>query len=39
VAHVLPTNRKMLQVFRDLGFAERARFEDGVVRVEVALPG
>jgi RimJ/RimL family protein N-acetyltransferase len=39
VAHVLPTNRRMLQVFRDLGFAERARFEDGVIRVDVELPG
>jgi RimJ/RimL family protein N-acetyltransferase len=39
VAHVLPNNHRMLQVFRDLGFAERARFEDGVVRVEIALPG
>jgi hypothetical protein len=29
----------MLQVFHDLGFAERARFEDGVVRVEIELPG
>jgi RimJ/RimL family protein N-acetyltransferase len=38
VAHVLPTNRRMLQVFHDLGFAERARFQDGVVRVEVELP-
>jgi RimJ/RimL family protein N-acetyltransferase len=38
VAHVLPANRRMLQVFHDLGFAERARFEDGVVRVEVELP-
>ncbi len=40
VAHVLPTNRRMLQVFADLGFEERAAFEDGVVRVELALaPG
>jgi RimJ/RimL family protein N-acetyltransferase len=38
VAHVLPTNRRMLQVFHDLGFSERARFQDGVVRVEVELP-
>jgi hypothetical protein len=27
----------MLQVFRDLGFAERARFVDGIVRVELDL--
>jgi RimJ/RimL family protein N-acetyltransferase len=39
VAHVMPTNQRMLQVFRDLGFAEHARFEDGVVRVRVELPG
>lgn len=39
VAHVLPSNQRMLQVFRDLGFAEHARFEDGVVRVRVELPG
>jgi RimJ/RimL family protein N-acetyltransferase len=38
VAHVLPSNQRMLQVFRDLGFAEHARFEDGVVRVRVELP-
>jgi RimJ/RimL family protein N-acetyltransferase len=38
VAHVLPTNQRMLQVFRDLGFAEHARFEDGVVRVSIDLP-
>jgi RimJ/RimL family protein N-acetyltransferase len=37
VAHVLPTNRRMLEVFRDLGFEERARFEDGLVRVEIEL--
>jgi RimJ/RimL family protein N-acetyltransferase len=39
VAHVLPSNQRMLQVFRDLGFAEHARFEDGVIRVRVELPG
>lgn len=38
VAHVLPANQKMLQVFRDLGFAEHAHYEDGTVRVRVALP-
>lgn len=37
VAHVLPTNRPMLRVFADLGFEERARFEDGIVRVELDL--
>jgi GNAT superfamily N-acetyltransferase len=37
VGHVLPTNRRMLDVFRDLGFAERAAFEEGVVRVELGL--
>lgn len=40
VAHVMPTNRRMLQVFADLGFEERAVFEDGAVRVELLLtPG
>ncbi len=39
VAHVLPANQRMLQVFRDLGFAEHARFEDGVIRVQIDLPG
>lgn len=38
VAHVLPTNQRMLHVFRDLGFTEHARFEDGVVRVRIELP-
>ncbi len=36
-AHVLPVNQRMLAVFRDLGFEEHARFEDGVVLVELAL--
>jgi RimJ/RimL family protein N-acetyltransferase len=39
VAHVLPTNQRMLEVFRELGFSEHARFEDGVVRVRIELPG
>jgi RimJ/RimL family protein N-acetyltransferase len=39
VAHVLPANQRMLQVFRDLGFAEHAHYEDGTVRVRVELPG
>jgi RimJ/RimL family protein N-acetyltransferase len=38
VAHVLPTNRRMLEVFRDLGFEEHARFDDGVIRVQIELP-
>lgn len=37
VAHVLPHNREMLAVFHDAGYAERARFEDGVARVDLAL--
>ncbi len=37
VAHVLPTNQRMLEVFRHLGFEEHARYEDGVVRVQVEL--
>ena len=36
-AEVLPVNQRMLEVFRDLGFEEHARFEDGVVRVEFSL--
>ena len=39
VAHVLPHNREMLAVFRDAGYEERARFEDGVVRVDLWLDG
>ncbi len=37
LAHVLPGNRRMLEVFHDLGFAERATFEDGVIRVALDL--
>ena len=37
LAYVLPSNRRMLEVFHDLGFAERATFEDGVVRVALDL--
>ena len=37
VGHVLPTNQRMLEVFRDLGFEEHARFEDGVIRVCIDL--
>jgi RimJ/RimL family protein N-acetyltransferase len=37
VAHVIPDNARMLRVLRDAGFARRARFEDGVVRVELRL--
>jgi RimJ/RimL family protein N-acetyltransferase len=36
-AHVLPGNRASLEVLRDLGFAERARFEDGAVRVTLEI--
>jgi RimJ/RimL family protein N-acetyltransferase len=39
IAHVIPTNRRMLRVFGDLGFEERAVFEDGAVRVELLLAG
>jgi RimJ/RimL family protein N-acetyltransferase len=38
VAHVLPTNQRMLQVFRELGFEEHTRFQDGVIRVAIELP-
>jgi RimJ/RimL family protein N-acetyltransferase len=37
LAHVLPGNRRMLEVFHDLGYAERATFEDGVIRVALDL--
>ena len=37
LAHVLPSNRRMLEVFHDLGFAEHATFEDGVIRVRLNL--
>jgi len=36
-ANVLPQNRRMLQLFRDSGLAERIRFEGGVVEVELTL--
>ena len=38
-AQVLPQNRRMLQLFRDVGLSERAHFEGGVVEVELALSG
>jgi len=37
VANVLPQNRRMLQLFREAGLAERTRFEGGVVEVELEL--
>ena len=37
VANVLPQNRRMLQLFREVGLAERTRFEGGVVEVELEL--
>lgn len=37
VADILPTNRKMIQVFADAGYTVDNRFEDGVVRVEFAI--
>jgi RimJ/RimL family protein N-acetyltransferase len=36
-ARVLPQNRKSLEVFRDLGLAERTRFEEGCVLVSLDL--
>ena len=38
-AHVLPQNRRMLELFRDVGLEKRAHFEGGVVEVELALSG
>ncbi len=34
---VLPENRRMLNLFRDLGLPERLRYEDGVEHVEMEL--
>jgi aminoglycoside phosphotransferase family enzyme/predicted kinase/GNAT superfamily N-acetyltransferase len=36
-AHVLPQNRRMLDLFHDVGLEKRAHFEGGVVEVELAL--
>lgn len=37
-ASVLPSNRKMLEVFAHSGLPETVRREDGVIEVELALP-
>jgi RimJ/RimL family protein N-acetyltransferase len=37
VATVLPQNRRMLQLFREVGLAERTRFDGGVVEVDLEL--
>ena len=37
IAIVLPENRKMLHLFRDLGLPERLRYEDGTDYVEIDL--
>jgi RimJ/RimL family protein N-acetyltransferase len=37
VASVLPQNRRMLELFRDVGLEKHARFEGGIVEVELAL--
>jgi acyl-CoA synthetase (NDP forming)/RimJ/RimL family protein N-acetyltransferase len=37
VAHVLPSNRRMLSVFRQAGFAVTSKFADGVVEVSLGL--
>lgn len=36
-ATVLPTNQRMLGVFRDAGFVRKSQFEDGVVSVELDI--
>lgn len=36
-AEVLPTNTRMLAVFRDAGYAIAQRLDDGVIHVELAL--
>jgi RimJ/RimL family protein N-acetyltransferase len=38
-AVVLPENRRMLHLLRDLGLPERLRYEDGVEYVEIELAG
>jgi RimJ/RimL family protein N-acetyltransferase len=37
VANVLPQNRRMLDLLRDAGLEKHARFEGGIVEVELAL--
>jgi L-amino acid N-acyltransferase YncA len=34
---VLPENRKMLHLFRDLGLPERSRYEEGTDYIEIDL--
>jgi acyl-CoA synthetase (NDP forming)/GNAT superfamily N-acetyltransferase len=36
-AQVLPTNRKMISVFQEVGFEVTSRFEDGVIEVTLGL--
>jgi len=36
-AQVLPTNRKMISVFQEVGFEVTSRFEDGVIEVSLGL--
>jgi L-amino acid N-acyltransferase YncA len=38
-AVVLPENKRMLHLLRDLGLPERLRYEDGVEYVEIELAG
>lgn len=37
VAQVLPQNRKMLSVFKQVGFEVHSSFEDGVIEVELGI--
>ena len=37
VANVLPQNRRMLKLFREVGLVERTRFDGGVVEVDLEL--
>ena len=37
VADILPSNRKMIQVFAEAGYTVDNRYEDGIVRVEFAI--
>ncbi|REE95433.1 GNAT family N-acetyltransferase [Thermomonospora umbrina] len=37
VAHVLPDNRRMTKVFREVGYRARQRFEDGIIQLVLDL--
>ncbi|SEG15075.1 Acyl-CoA synthetase (NDP forming) [Thermomonospora echinospora] len=37
VAHVLPDNRRMTKIFRDVGYRAEQRFEDGIIQLVLDL--